>query len=32
MSTVRPTGLPSEVALLTKNDIVEDDFYIVIAI
>ena len=32
MSIVCPTGLPSEVALLTKNDIVEDDFYIVIAI
>ena len=32
MSTVRPTDLPSEVALLTRNDVVKDDFYKTIAI
>ena len=27
MSTVRPTDLPSEVALLTRNDVVKEDFH-----
>ena len=27
MSTVRPTDLPPEVALLTRNDVVKEDFY-----
>ena len=27
MSTVRPTDLPFEVALLTRNDVVKEDFY-----
>ena len=27
MSTVRPTDLPFEVALLTRNDVVKDDFH-----
>ena len=31
-STMSPTGLPSEVALLAKNDIFKDNFYISISV
>ena len=32
MISVRPTGRPSEVALLTRNDVGKDNFYVTISV